>query len=242
MINLVKAELFKLRKEKSTWIILLVIILSNTISILTGVYSSAENAFFSMAKDIMVMLLSIAVYSGVSLFRDFQNRTIIHYVVGGLKRSYIIAALYIRYFMGCLILIFAYPFICTLIAGAIKGYENAFFFSIGQMLKVVIMGVPLYACFISFYFSIMMIVRQGVFSMGISIASSILIVVLTNKLYYGNPAREESIFRFAPSIQLQVITNGVLSIDYLVSVIFSLIVLLVAFLGASYSFRKAELK
>ena len=99
MLNLLKAELFKLRKEKSTWIILLVIIISNTISILTGVYSSAENAFFSMAKDIMVMLLSIAVYSGVSLFRDFQNRTIIHYVVGGLKRSYIIAALYIRYFM-----------------------------------------------------------------------------------------------------------------------------------------------
>lgn len=242
MLNLLKAEFFKLKKEKSTWIILLVITASNAISILTGVYSSAEKAFFSMAKDIMVMLLSIAVYSGVSLFSDFQNRTIIHYVVGGIKRSYIITALFVRYFIGCVILIFTYPIICTFMTGVIKGYETSFLCLLCQMMKVIIMGVPLYLSFISFFYVIMIVVRQGVFAMGISIACSILIVVLTNRLYYGDPSFEESIFRFAPSIQLQIITNGMVTADYFVSIAFSFFISCIFFWCGSYSFEKAELK
>lgn len=241
MLNLVKAELFRFIKSKSIWIILFVIIACSSISIFTGVYSSAENTFLNIAKDVMVIILSFAIYCGVSFSSDFQNRTIIHYIVGGQKRSYIVIAQLFHYFLGCIVLILGYPFISTFIAGILNGFETSVPFLLAKMIKIIFMGLPLYLSIASLFYMIMIIVRQGVFAMGISVALSIVIVVFTNKLYFGNIGNCATALRFSPIIELQVLAKDVVTFDYLISLFIAVALIFTTFFISKLVFEKLEI-
>lgn len=242
MLNLIKAELFKFKKSKSIWIILFSIILFCSISIFTGVYSSAENTFLNITKDVMIMILSLAIYCGISFSGDFQSRTILHYVVAGQKRSHIIIALFLRYFIGCTVLILAYPLVCTFLAGIVNGFETSAGLVLVKMVKIIFMSVPLYLSIASLFFMVMILVRQGVATMGISVALAIALVVFTNKLYFGNIEHEVSIWCFSPIIELQALANNLVTADYFISLLVSIVTILIVFFISKFAFQKAEIK
>ena len=50
MRNLMKAELYKLKKDMTVWVISLVLVCCAGISIFTGIYDSVENMVLNLGK------------------------------------------------------------------------------------------------------------------------------------------------------------------------------------------------
>lgn len=105
MMCLMKAELYKFKRDISVWIISLTLICCAGISIFTGVYSSVENAVLNLGKDYMGFILAFAVYAGFSCTDDFTNRTVIYAITYGNKRFQILLVKCCRYILGCTIII-----------------------------------------------------------------------------------------------------------------------------------------
>ena len=158
MSNLIKVELFRLKKTKSVWIILLALIATCSISIFTGIYSSAENAFLNIQKDIMTIIMPCAIFCGLTFHSDFEERTIIHYITNGYKRSSIIISSFIRYILGSTIITIIYPIICTYLSGIINGFETSASGVMGTALKITIMSLPLYIAIFSVFFTLMVLI------------------------------------------------------------------------------------
>ena len=90
MIYLMKAELYKFKKDISVWIISFILICCAGISIFTEVYSSAENTVLNLGKESMTLILACAIYVGFSCTDDFTNRTVIYAITYGNRRLQIL--------------------------------------------------------------------------------------------------------------------------------------------------------
>ena len=87
MKNMLKVEKFRLLHSYSLWIIIGVLFAFCCISIMTGVYRSAEDALLNISKDIVVPLLGCAVYCAIVLLDDFFSGLIQRYTSSGYKRA-----------------------------------------------------------------------------------------------------------------------------------------------------------
>lgn len=242
MYNLFKVELYKLFKDRSVWVILLVLTVCSSISIFTGTYYSADNAFSSLSKDIMPLLFSLSIYSALSLYKEYQYRTVMHYVVSGHKRLLIIISQFVRYFMGCVILMFLYPLLSVVIACCVIGYETTLLALFVRVLKIILMQLPLFISFISLFFMIVIVVQKGVLAMGISVASTIIIVVFTNKLYFSSDTTASPVIELLPTIQLQMISSNVINNKYILSCFVSMMISGILFVLAYKVFNKMEIR
>ena len=62
MRNLMKAELYKLKKDITVWAIFLVLVCCAGISIFTGVYDSVENMVLNWGKESMILILVCCIF------------------------------------------------------------------------------------------------------------------------------------------------------------------------------------
>lgn len=220
MKGMLKAELFKFFHSYSLWIIIGVLVASCGISIMTGVYSSAEIALANLSKDSMVPILACAIYSAIILTDDFSNGLLRHYVSAGHKRALIICAKFIHYILGCSALLLIYPFVCISLAAMTQGIETSLIAVLEAMLYTFAKSLPLYWGIFGMFFLFSILIQKGVVAMGVSVATSILLVVFTNKLYESTT----NILRYSPIIQINKLTqNG--TGEYLISVAISLVIL-----------------
>lgn len=226
MKGMLKAEFFKFKHSCALWIILGVISASCMVSILTGTYRSAEQTLMAISKDSMVPILACAIYSAIILTEDFSSGILRHYIANGYRRSSIVFAKFIHYIAGSSILLFLYPAICVLLAAAVQGVETSFMAVIYKMLSSFLHSLPLYWGIFGLFFLISIVIQNGVFAMGVSVALSIIVVVFTNK-FYGNLT---SILKYSPVIQISAIANGTITSAYFISIFFSFAILAICVL------------
>lgn len=214
MYNLIKAELFKFKRNFYIWFVLLIMILCYLPSLFENPASTFESLMQGIEKDVMVILIALAIYSGLTISNDFSNRTIIHYITGGHKRSHIILSEFLSFYFTCILIIILYPTLILLASSLILSFP--IISSIGILLASLIKCIILYSSFISIFFLVSILTRKGTISMGISITLSIFSVVLSNKLYVDT----NSIWKLNPLIQLQ--NSSTLSYEFLLASIISL--------------------
>ncbi len=236
MKGMLKAERFKFFHSHSLWVIIGVLVASCGISIVTGTYNSAEVTLANLIKDCMVPILACAIYSAIILTDDFSNGLLRHYISNGYRRASIICAKFIHYIFGCSILLFVYPYICVLLTALVQGVETSFGAVISTMLFTFLKSLPLYLGIFGLFFLFSILIQKGIISMGVSIASAILLVVFTNKFYEG----AASVLKYSPIIQIGEITNNITG-EYLVSVAISLFVLAACLFGSIVKFNHDEL-
>ena len=242
MMYLMKAELFKFKKDISVWIISFLLICCASISIFTNVYSSAENTVLNLGKDSMILILACAVYVGFSCTDDFTNRTVIYAITYGNRRLQILLAKYCRYILGCTIIIISYMSVSMMISLFALGTEFMLPGLFVYAVKSLFLSLTLFWVISTIFFFFAIITRKSTVAMGISVASSIIGVVFTNKAYFSMQQPDNSLLRFSPVLQISMIYEQTLSAyDYKSTIIISIFTVIIVLLAGSAVFNQAEL-
>lgn len=221
MRNMLKVERFKFIHSCALLVIIGVLFAFCGISIMTGVYNSAENTLMNVSKDIVVPLLGCSVYSAIILLDDFSNGLLQHYIASGYKRTSIICAKFIHYILGCGFLLFMYPVLCIIFTAIVRGVETSIALILLQFVIIYIKSLPLYWGIVGLYFLISILLQNATIAIAISVAFSIFLGVFPNRLYDNNLY----ILKYSPMIQLNEIATNSISNEYLISVAISLFLL-----------------
>lgn len=242
MRQLIKAEFYKFRHEKSIWIMSAILIACACVSIFTNVYTSAEDTFENLGKDAVILYLACAIYAGITISDEFGNRTVIHIIAFGYSRLQFMLAKLIHYLAGCALIAILYLIVSTAIAALILGLETALSILTCHVIWCILISFPIYFCMVMFSFVFAILMQKGTLAIASSISFSILSVVFTNKAYFSQPLPEQSCLRLLPTIQLPQIYDGsfILS-DYLLTCIISAIGIALAFFVCAVFIRKSEL-
>ena len=242
MRNLMKAELYKLKKDMTVWVISLVLVCCADISIFTGVYDSVENMVLNLGKDSMILILACAIYAGFSCTDDFTDRTIIYAVTCGNRRFHILLVKGCRYILGCTAIIISYMALSMIISLPVLETGISLPDLIVYAAKGIILSLPLYWAAAMIFFAIAMVSRKASVTIGISVAGSILGVVFTNKAYFSAPIPDKSLLRLFPTIQIPMIYEKAFSsCDYQMALVFSILIIMIMLLGGGVILKKAEL-
>lgn len=236
MKGMLKAELFKFTHSYSLWSIIGVIVGACSISIFTGIFINAEMTLANINQDCMIQLIACSVYGAIILTDDFSSGLLRHYISNGYNRTTIICAKFIHFIIGCSILLFVYPAICVTLTAVVQGTESSFAFVFKTTFLSFAKSLPLYLGILSIFFLISILIKKGIIAMGVSIASSILLVVFTNNLY-GNLS---NILQYSPIIQLNKISQN-LTEEYFIAVTISLFILGLCLCGSIVKFRHDEI-
>ena len=236
MRNMLKVERFKFIHSCALWVIIGVLFSFCDISIMTGVYNSAENALMNVSKDIVVPLLGCSVYSAIILLDDFSNGLLQHYIASGYKRTSIICAKFIHYILGCSILLFMYPVLCIIFTAVVRGVETSIALTLLQFVIIYIKSLPLYWGIVGLYFLISILLQNATIAIAISVAFSIFLGVFPNKLYDNNL----NILKFSPMIQLNEIATNSISNEYFIAVAISLFLLGLCLYVSIVKFRRDQ--
>lgn len=218
MRNMLKAEKYKFSHSCALWVIIGVLFAFCCITIMTGVYSSAENALLNISKDTVVPLLGCSVYSAIILLDDFSNGMLQHYIASGYKRTSIICAKFIHYILGCSILLLLYPFLCISFTAIVRGIETSFAFVLWQFILVFIKSLPLYLGIVGLFFLVSILLQNAAIAIAISVAASVFLGVFPNRLYESNLL----ILKYSPMIQLNEVVANPISGEYLIAATVSL--------------------
>lgn len=242
MIYLMKAELYKFKKDISVWIISFILICCAGISIFTEVYSSAENTVLNLGKESMTLILACAIYVGFSCTDDFTNRTVIYAITYGNRRLQILLAKYCRYIFGCTIIIITYMSVSAMISFLALGTDITLPCLFMYAVKSLFLSLPLFWVIATIFFFFAIITKKSTMAMGISVACSIVGVVFTNKAYFSMQQPNNSLLRFSPIIQIPLIYEQALSAyDYTSTIIILIFIMFILLLAGSVIFNKAEL-
>lgn len=236
MRNLMKAERFRFLHSSALWIIITVLSAFCSISILTGVYDSAESALQSISKDTPIPLLGCSVYGAVILLDDFSNGMIKRYIASGYRRAYILLAKFIHYIFGCCVLLFVYPLFCVTVAAIVRGVEISFVSVMQQLFFVLMRSLPLYLGIASLFFLTCILLQNAAVAMAVSVAVSISLVVFSNKLYANNFA----ILKYSPLIQLHEAAAAPASLEYYAAVAIAVFLLGFCFFLGTVKFKNDE--
>ena len=236
MRNMLKVEKYKFAHSCALWVIIGVLFAFCCISIMTSVYSSAENALLNISKDTVVPLLGCSVYSAIILLDDFSNGMLQHYIASGYKRTSIICAKCIHYILGCSILLLLYPLLCIGFTAIVRRIETSFVFVLWQFILVFIKSLPLYLGIVGLFFLVSILLQNAAIAIAISVAVSLFLGVFPNRLYGSNVL----ILKYSPMIQLNQVATNPISGEYLIAVVISLLLLGVCFCGSIAKFKRDQ--
>lgn len=117
-----------------------------------------------------------------------------------------------------------------------QGVETSFIAVLEAMLCTFAKSLPLYWGIFGVFFLISILIQKGVVAMGVSVATSILLVVFSNKLYESTA----NILRYSPIIQINKLDQSDTG-EYLVSVTISLVILAFCLGSSIIKFNHDEL-
>ena len=242
MRNLMKTELYKLKKDMTVWVIALVLVCCAGTSIFTGVYDSVENMVLNLGKESMILILACAIYAGFSCTDDFTDRTIIYAVTCGNRRFHILLVKGCHYILGCTAIIISYMALSMIVSLPVLKTGISLPDLTVYAVKSIILSLPLYWAVAMIFFVVAMVTRKASVTMGISVAGSILGVVFTNKAYSSALIPDKSLLRLFPTIQIPMIYGKTFSsLDYQMALFFSIFIIMIMLLVGSVIFNKAEL-
>lgn len=236
MRNMLKAEKYKFSHSCALWVIIGVLFVFYCISIMTGVYTSAENALLNISKDIVVPLLGCSVYSAIILLDDFSNGLLQHYIASGYERTFILCAKFIHYIFGCSILLLVYPLLCISFTAIVRGIETSFALVLWQFILIYLKSLPLYWGIVGFFFLVSILLQNAAIAIAISVAASLFLGVFPNRLYVNGLY----ILKYSSMIQLNGVTTNPVSGEYLIAVVIALLLFGGCLCGGIAKFRRDQ--
>ena len=128
MINMIKMEFYKLRRQKIFYIILLfvgVIAVMSSISAMSlNINLNGKTQYVEMFQDVS-MLFACAIFVAMYIGNDFNNRTIQHQVASGHSRKDIIIAKLLGFMMAAQMIMILYPVIGAITVTINRGWGVA---------------------------------------------------------------------------------------------------------------------
>lgn len=264
MYNLIKSDLFKLRKSVAIKILLLITTITSIIMITMayliqhGKLSGSTGIGF-MFSDINVISILGAAVAGIIICGDFDNRTIHEAIANGNSRVQVVLSKAFTFWCGILIILL--PYVIVTIASLITGYK----FSMGklsigflniitteagrslsssQILKLLIIMIVLilsYAAQLSICIPFAISFKKSVIVIVVYYAITILNTNLSGLEKTSKGFKR--IFQLTPyEAKYSIITLSTSANDILKVVIVSLIFIIVMLTITCLAFRKSEIK
>ncbi|MGI5895265.1 MAG: hypothetical protein ACOX6P_11905 [Candidatus Merdivicinus sp.] len=220
MWNVIRTEFCRFRQSCCLWVILGVLLLGPAIAVWLGNYGSVEACFLNLIRDPMPLMLSIAVYAGISVSADFSDKGIIpYYLMSGYEQRQILPAILLRYLTGTLLLAILYPLLSVLHALFFLPLESDAVLFLAQAGIILLQGLPLMLGISLLFFTVSVLIRHTGISTGIGVALSIFLTMFGNQLYFSSGDSAVPSLRFFPLIQYQLIGRGKsIPIEYLITI------------------------
>ena len=249
MYNLIKTELYKLKRQKLFIILFLIVIAISSFSTFSEINLvtptnpvTGKESFANAFQDIF-MLFVIAIFAGFYIGSDFSNRTIQTELSRGHKRTDIIFAKAFVYSLGASVLMLLYPITVCIIHTINFGWGEAFSISsILYFLRVTLLGSILNIGTACIYVCFSFLCRDIPKTICVCFAFPVLFSAISGTVGKYFPAFG-SILDYSTLSQLKYIVNDKLSITSLLPVILSTgITIVITLTIGSYFFSKAEIK
>lgn len=260
MINLIHADLYKIRKSIAFRVCLLVTIICSILltiishGLATGDMDIAVNTVSGLS-DIFIMSVIGSLMAGISICSDFDSKNIHDAISCG--RAAIVSSKIVVYSLIIMILVLPYA-ICGFVGFAMDGtFSNVLPFStytammanapglaidvngVLKALAVCFTSLLLYAARLSFCVPIAFKVRKSVVVMVIGVVFGFLVDLIINVL--SKVEILEKLLKLTPFTHINVAldcTAGDLVKDIIISIVFIAIMGIITWVG----FRKAEIK
>lgn len=271
MINIIKVELFRLKKSKITWVMLGLTVASPLLMALLSIIAnglfagSLENLGIALRSvDLTTQLLGdtsallgdssmwALIATAVVLSKEFVDGTMRNVILANKSR----AELYFGYLITSLIVacayLFAYLFTTLAIVAPIFGFSNL---NAGQAITAVLCSLALGLIAIAFVQSCMCMFMFGVRKQWATILLPILVclfapsifeiivqIIAFAMLHVGQPISEEAL-RFVPFINLEFL--DLTNIDGAVAgmhILYCAVFTAVFVVSGYYTFKKSDLK
>lgn len=228
MINLLKAEIYKLFHSQSFWILEVLSFLLNGVLLLDS--KNLTNNFFNATLYNAPLLYFLAIiFTALFVGNDFGERTLHTYIYTGHKRSTVLFAKIFIYIIACVVLLL----LPVLIYGFIGVLKFNLPVCINWLVVLAILIATVAMCLLPFIFAI--IFRDVGRSLAVPMTIFFLMIFVMN----GNYAQE--IRMFLPMGQFRLIAlQQAISLSSILTVdIFWIFVL---YVGAVFIFNRSDLK
>ena len=250
MYNLIKTELYKLKRQKLFIILFLIVIAISCFSAFSEINLittpanpvTGKDSFANAFQDIF-MLFVIAIFAGFYIGSDFSNRTIQAELSRGHRRTDIIFAKAFVYSLGASVLMLLYPTTVCIIHTINSGWGELFsIFSILYLLRVTLLGSILNIGTACIYVCFAFLCRDIPKTICVCFAFPVLFSAISSTVGKYFPVFG-SILDYSTLSQLKYIVNDKLSITSLLPIILSTgITIVIALTIGNYFFAKAEIK
>ncbi|GKX68308.1 ABC transporter permease [Inconstantimicrobium mannanitabidum] len=248
MLNLIKVEFYKLKRSKSFYGMIILMLLQTlavyTLSTHLKGMSGRKVLLDGFANEQFLLgMIIIAVFAGEYIGSEFYTGCIKNMISYGHSRKNIIIAKSIVFYIGVTIIISIYPIITTVINSILYGYGEAFTFQsvinfiiITLLMMLVYVGIASIALAIAFI-SKNLIIIIGVFMVvdpivrvaeAMSLRNTTVNAIFSKTIYY----QPSIIYRF----------NEVTIEQKLWTIIIALLTIAICTLISIYSFNRAEIK
>lgn len=188
MINLIKAELFKLKRNHTFWVLMGVVTAVYTLAnylviigwwrlnnkVFEGVGLKEYNAMTMMAVPIIFNLI-ISTLAGCFINADYATSTIKNQILSGNKRSHIYLAKLIVFSLGSVITAVILPIVSAICTTLLLGYSKIY---TGMAVMYLLRVFSLYTLIIIAYSSIIMLIASLTKESGKTIIITIIATVI----------------------------------------------------------------
>jgi ABC-2 type transport system permease protein len=188
MINLIKAELFKLKRNNTFWVLMGVVTvffaLANYLVIIdwwqmhnTGFYNIGLKEYnaMDMVKLPLIFNLIISTLAGFFINIDYTTGTIKNQILSGNKRSHIYLAKLIVFSLGAVITAVILPLITVIIETILLGRSEIY---TGTTVMYLLRAFSLYTLIIIAYSSIIMLIASLTKESGKTIIITIIMTII----------------------------------------------------------------
>lgn len=230
MINLLKAEFYKLFLNKSFWIIgLFALLLSSLLLMDSKTYTA--NLFYASLYNTPLLYFLTIIFCSLFIGKDFEERTLYRYISSGHKRGHVVFAKVICYEIACL-LILGIPLFIHGIMGSIT--QPDIFMELDFVSVFAILLSICTMCMLSFLFAF--IFRD----LGKTLAVPMVLFFLMIFLLNGDVKHYISLI--FPIGQLRLMSLQQLSVPIIVILAINCMEIALLYLGAHCTFVRSELQ
>ena len=129
-----------------------------------------------------------------------------------------------------------YPFLCISFTAIVRGIETSFALVLWQFILIYLKLLPLYWGIVRLFYLVSILLQNAAIAIAISVAISLFLGVFPNRLYVNGL----NILKYSPMIQLNGVATNLISGEYLIAVIITLLLLGVCLCGSIAIFKRDQ--
>lgn len=246
MLNLLKAEFYKLKTSKLFYLITAVmasqsavcLLMSDSLKLKTGNYMLT---FALYTQQFLLLIPAIAAFS-YFVVCEFNTGFVKNLLAYGHKRSNVVLSKSIAFYTGSIVITFVFPIIIALTAVILNGYGEAFTFqSLLFILRTSALMALVYTAFASLAVFIAFATRNVVVTIGLYMTLDT--VSRFGQFFSARMKLVKILYEKTVFAQSYIAVQETIAYSQVIQVVLvSLITIAVSTLGAVYFFKRASIK